>query len=145
MFTEVQIKKCDSHLARLRRIVSCIGAGLGMSRKEIEETENAVNEACLRTADSSSDGSVSVKLGADDSHMTVEVTDPYSDSGAACSGDSQHDAILERIGHLVDRVEVVRGPEAITVVITKYAAKQDPALSRPVRYLASLSTTSLQS
>ena len=145
MITEVQIKRCDSHLLRLRRIASCIGAGLGMSRKEIEETENAVNEVCSKTADSSRDGSLSVKLGAHDSHMTVEITDPCLDCSSACSSEAYHAGVLERVGHLADRVELVRGDEGITVVITKYAAKQDPALSKPIRYLASVGTTSLQS
>jgi len=141
MITEVQIKNCSPHLVHLRRILSCIGVGLGMSPREIEETGSAVSEVCA----GSGDGKLSVRLCTHDSYMTVEITDPRSDCSPACSGGGYPAAMLERVGRLADKVELIRGVEGIVVVITKYAAKQEPSLSKPMRYLASVGTTSLQS
>lgn len=148
MITEVQIKNCSSHLVHLRGILSCIGVGLGMSPREIEETGSAVSEVCAGSGDpgtDAGDGKLSVRLCTHDSYMTVEITDPRSDCSPACSGGGYPAAMLERVGRLADKVELIRGVEGIVVVITKYAAKQEPSLSKPMRYLASVGTTSLQS
>ena len=150
--TEVQIRKSRSYLPYLRRIVSRIGSGLGMTHKYIEETERAISEVCSDSMDIASaqqDDSLSIKLRTQKDWMMIEITDPSAAFGSACLdgwfGGSEHPRILERIHHLADVVELIRGGESATVRIIKYAEKPEmiPVASTPC--LATAGTTSLQS
>lgn len=103
MVTEVQIKKGRSHLAHLRRIVSCVAGCLGMSREDIEETQNAVSElcSCPLMISEPAEGSLSVRLSVSPSKMVVEITDPSTIQTHEDSGDG----LLQSVRCLVDDLE----------------------------------------
>ena len=128
MTTEVQISKCSSHLSHLRTVVSFAAARLGMSRKEIEETQSAVNEICQRSIDLAADhqdANLSVKLAVFDDYMTVEITDPCVHVSSLMTTEFYgcHSNILETVGQLADRVDITRNEDGSTVKIMKYASR----------------------
>ena len=143
--TEVQIRKSRSHLLHLNKILSLIASGLGMSRKDIEETETMVNEVCMTSIERTPDAqeNLSVKLTTHDTHMTVEITDRSTEFDLVCteglSGDYNRFGNLERFCHLVDGLDFIRGEMGTTIRITKYANKL-----ADLAHLSSLGTTSLQ-
>lgn len=145
MTTDVQIRKNHLHLPHLRRVVSCIAAGLGMKREDIEDTERAVSEVCSESMDDLQDGNLYIKLSAQEKFMTIEITDPSvifdpNSAGGWLSG-AGYPPVFERIHHLADDVELFCGQEGATVRITKYAEK----LEKAAPYLTPIGTTSLQS
>lgn len=133
MTTEIQIKRSRSYLPHLRRIVSCVAARLGMSRKDIQETEDAVSEACLTSiemAPGCQDPSLSIRLTTCGTYLTVEISDPYVDSDSkyqerlACLKSDIDD---ERAGRSLDGIELVRGEIGATIRITRHARVYDSA------------------
>lgn len=130
MTTEIQIKRDYSHMRHLRRIVSFIGGTIGMTGREIEDTERAVTEACLASMDDRvwnsggtlPDGCLSVRVSADDGCMTIAITHAADDDDSPAQP-GRHSHMLERIRDLADAVELVRGDVAETIFITKYAAR----------------------
>lgn len=153
MLTEIQVIRGNSHLHYLRRIVSCVGAQIGMSRREIEEAHKAMSEICGGTPRTSTalegNDCVSVKLCADDSAMTIEISDSTQDQPRAQSLQNQDDMahaidLVERIRSLVDRIELIRGDGIVTLLITKYVRKHDHSpLGSPVTYVPALGVSSL--
>jgi anti-sigma regulatory factor (Ser/Thr protein kinase) len=146
MTTEVHIKKSRSYLPHLRKIISCVAARLGMSRKDIQDAEEAVSTVCLNSIDRASqghDGNLSIKLDTSGAYMTVEITDPCIDFDPICAGAcfGNNGGSLESISRLADSVEFIRGEEGTTIRIVKRAKKetaasaasppQEPALCTP--------------
>lgn len=153
MLTEIQVIRGNSHLHYLRRIVSCVGAQIGMSRREIEEAHKVMSEICGGTPRTSTARQVNdcvyVKLCADDSAMTIEITDSTEDQPRVQSLQNQDDMahavdLVERIKSLVDRIELIRGDGIVTLLITKYVRKHDQSpLGSPVTYVPALGVSGL--
>lgn len=147
MITEVQIGKSLLHLMYLRKIVHGIAVGLGMCRKDVEETEAVVNEVCLSSIDSAVEpqfDNLSIKLIADGELMTVEITDRSAGLDhlreAGWGSDPASLARLDSICQLVDRVEFIRESEGTTIRITKSASQPTAAL---IPHLPVLETTAV--
>ena len=149
MTTEVQIKKHRSHLPLLRLVVSCISEKLGLSRKDIEETKNAVSEVCsesINMASDCADENLSIKLSTHGTDMTVEITDMSPKARASAeglTGDNVYSNVLERICHLADDVELL-GEEAGATIRIRKCARQ-PASSEAAGYVTVLGTATPQS
>jgi len=134
MTTEVQIGKNRRYLPHLRKIVACIAARLGMSRKDIADAEDAVSAVCWTSIDQvgeESDDRLSIRLATHGTCMTVEISDPCVSFDPICSGHGQPTEYrpegLERLLALTDDVEFVRGDEGTTIRLTKYAERLRPA------------------
>jgi serine/threonine-protein kinase RsbW len=124
----ITIDSRPEHLPRLRTVVGCLAADLGMSTQETQDTKLAITEACANairhgSADSS-DGSVFIRLVAGRGGMMAEVTD----HGSGFDVDSlTMPAPAERVGGLgiplmralADRVEFLRSATGMTVRLVK--------------------------
>lgn len=149
--TEVQIRKCESHIQRLRIVVSCVAAQAGMNRKEIEEAQNAVSEVCLRAmtpTPKDPDGQLSIRLWAQSGCLSVEITDKSPNCERLYVGElaseRERTEIAERVGTLADKVELIRNGDSITIVLTKYAGQAQPTRTTPAHYVPALGVTTLQ-
>lgn len=151
MTTEVHIRKSHSHLTHICRIVSCIGAGLGMTRKNIKDVERAVSEICLNSMDmiKPQEGNLTIKFSTQETYMEVEIADPSMGFNANYSNgwfnDCGHSHIIESLSQLADSVEFIRGDGDATVKIIKYVQKLEkaPVLASPC--LATAGTTGFKS
>lgn len=148
MITEVQITNSYSHSIYLRKIINCVCAQIGMGSKEIEDTENAVKKICTGSLTKTHDGSlntVSVKLAAHDTYMTVDVTDHLSHIDSP-NGEllisNEYMRNLEGISALTDAMEIIGADNGVTVRITKYACK--PQVSLPHLNANIMGTATLQ-
>lgn len=127
MTTEVQIAKNRSYLPHLRRVVSLLAKGLGMTSSESQAAEEAVTEVCESSIEAAegAKGSLCIKLEAHDDCMTVDICDPacsYTPSeggqwlvGVASAGTYQ------KIRRLADDVQFMPAGQGTTVRLTKYA------------------------
>lgn len=137
MTTEVQIKKNRRYLPQLCKIISCLAAKLGMSWKDIADTEDAVSEICSSSIDrinAESEGNLFIKLTVYGTCMTVEITDPCLEFGSIRSGkeyQNEYRQNLEwnRLMELADSVELIHGGEGTTIRITKRAERPQPELT----------------
>lgn len=148
MTTEVQIRKSRNYLPHLRRVVSCLAVGLGMSRSEAQDAEEAVNEICtssIEAANGSADGSLSIKLHTCEDRMTVEISDPVcaftpSDGGQWLAGATSA-GTFQKVRRLADEVEFMPADQGTTIRFTKYA--RESGSRTVVRSLHHLPTTTL--
>lgn len=128
MTTEVQIRKSRNYLPHLRKVVACLAAGLGMSRREAEDAEEAVNEICassIEAANGDAGGSLSIKVQTCEDCMTVDISDPecaYTPSGggrwlvgatSACT--------YRKVRRLADEMKFIPASEGTTIRLTKRA------------------------
>lgn len=149
MTTEVQIGQNRIHLLHLRKVISRIAPLAGLSRKETQDTQDAVCEACVdRIAATPEDGNVAVavKLSADDSGFTVEITGPSgnpADPPDTGHGSDPPDA-LATVRRLVDRAEVSRENGVLNIRLVKCARKASGRSVKSPAYLAAAGSTSLQ-
>ena len=140
MTTEVQIGRNRMHLQLLNKVVSRTATWLGISRRESQDMEEAVSQACLMAMGESSDDAttpLNVKVSADTLCVTVDITNPsvgyvpldmaeYADDGSGA---------MAKIGRLVDSVELISGENSATIRITKQARKAAAAVAA-VNYLS---------
>ncbi len=148
MTTEVQIRKSRNYLPHLRKVVACLAAGLGMSRNEAQDTEDAVNEICtssIEAANGSADGSLSIKLHTCDNCMTVEICDPACaftpcESGQWLSGATSA-GTFQKVRRLADEVEFMPADQGTTIRFTKYVHE---AAGNVVPSMHQLPTSTLQ-
>lgn len=143
MTTEVQIRKSRSYLPHLRKVVACLAAGLGMSRREAQDTEEAVNEICASSIEAASDnagGSLCIKLHTCENCMTVEISDPLcaftpADGGQWLVGATSA-CTFQKVRRLADEVEFMPAPEGTTIRFIKYARETgNPAVVRSLHHL----------
>ncbi|MDO8588725.1 MAG: ATP-binding protein [Armatimonadota bacterium] len=124
----ISIDSRPEHLPRLRTVVGCLAADLGMSSEEAQDTKLAITEACANAIrHGSPDGAgsgVTIKLVAGRGGMLAEVTDHGDgfDVNAITVP-----APAERAGGmgiplmraLSDRVEFLRNAKGMTVRLVK--------------------------
>ncbi|MCL6518544.1 MAG: ATP-binding protein [Armatimonadetes bacterium] len=150
MTTEVQIRKSHRYLPQLRKIVACLAAKLGMSWKDIADTEDAVSEICsisIDRANGKCEENLFIKLVVYGTCMTVEVTDPSKAIDPKCSANgcqNEYRQVLEwdRLLELADNVELIRGDEGTTIRIIKYADRlRNTRLAEESAHLSAASET----
>lgn len=149
MTTEVQIGRNASHLHLLRKVVSRTArtaCWLGMSRKAIQETEDAVSQACIAAMGESADDLntlIKVSVSADSTGVQVDITNPLSGYLPLTTAEYADDGLgtMAQIGRLVDSVELISGENCSTIRIVKRARKIDTTPAIAAAYL----TKSLQS
>lgn len=146
MITEVQIRKSRSYLPHLRRVVSGIAVRLGMSRRAVEETEDAVSEACSGSIDAADaqGGSLSIKLSVHEACMTVDITDSASEYSEGWLGEGEGARISECISDLADAVRLIEDDSGATVRIVKHVRGLKPASMDTMPYLAAAGTAGSQ-
>jgi hypothetical protein len=146
MTTEVQIGRNRTHLHMLGKVVSRTATWLGISRKDSQDMQEAVSQACLMAMGESSDDTTTplkVRVSADAISVTVDITDQsvgyvplhmaeYADDGSGT---------MAKIGSLVDSVELISGDNSATIRITTQARKIAASAATTASYLS----TSLQS
>jgi hypothetical protein len=134
------------HLHLLGKVVSRTTTWLGISRKDSQDMQEAVSQACLMAMGESSDDTtapLNVRVSADTLSVIVDITNSgvayvplhmaeYADDGSGT---------MAKIGCLVDSVELISGDNSATIRITKQARKTSAAAVVPANYLS----TSLQS
>ena len=136
MTTEVRIKKSRIYLPHLRKIVSSLAVGLGMSRDEVRDAEEAVHEVCvssIRAAEGDGQGSLCIKLHTCDNCMTVDICDPACCFtppanrqwlvGAASAG------TFQKLRLLADEIQFMPADDGATVRLTKYVREAEDAVS----------------
>lgn len=119
MTTEVQITKSRSHLLYLRRVMSILASGMGMSRRAIAETHHAVARIS-----SGSEGCLNVRLSASEIYLVVEI-----------AGAVPEQSSLKRMHRLVDDAEFSDQMIRLTKCVKK---------SETVAYSPALGTTASQ-
>ncbi len=128
MTTEVQIRKSRNYLPHLRKVVACLAAGLGMSRREAEDAEEAVNEICassIEAAEGNSEGSLSIKVQTCEDCMTVDISDPAcafkpSDRGQWLCGAASA-GTYRKVRRLADEMKFIPASQGTTIRLTKRA------------------------
>lgn len=142
MTTEIQIRKSRNYLPHLRKVVACLAAGLGMSRREAEDAEEAVNEICassIEAANGASDGSLSIKLHTCEDCMTVEISDPAcaftpSQSGQWLIGAASA-GTYRKVRRLADEMKFMPASEGTTIRLTKRARETGRQVTPSVHQL----------
>lgn len=128
MTTEVQIRKSRNYLPHLRKVVACLAAGLGMSRREAEDAEEAVNEICassIEAAEGNAEGSLSIKVQTCEDCMTVDISDPAcafkpSDGGQWLCGAASA-GTYRKVRRLADEMKFIPASQGTTIRLTKRA------------------------
>jgi hypothetical protein len=128
MTTEIQIRKSRNYLPHLRKVVACLAVGLGMSRREAQDAEEAVNEICassIEAANGGPEGSLSIKVDTCEDCMTVEISDPAcaftpSQSGQWLIGATSA-GTYRKVRRLADEMEFMPASEGTTIRLTKRA------------------------
>jgi hypothetical protein len=145
MTTEVQIGKSRLHLELLRKVISRTASWLNMSRKDIEDTENAVSRTCLWAMNESNDGAakpVCVRVSAIEACVVVEITNSSARYTPLVTSEATEDLVgeMDVIRSLVDNYELLPGDNTATIRLTKRSRAQVSATSESAAYL----TNSLQ-
>ncbi len=145
MTTEVQIGKSRLHLELLRKVISRTASWLNMSRKDIEDTENAVNRTCLWAMNEGHDGAmkpVCVRVSAVETSVVVEITNSSARYTPLVASEATEDLVgeMDVIRSLVDNYELLPGDNTATIRLTKRSRALAPATAESPAYL----TNSLQ-
>lgn len=146
MTTEVQIGRNGTHLIFLQKVITRTASWLGMSRKDIQETEDAVSQACLVAMGDSGEESttpLNVRVSADAACVTVDITNPHAVCVPLSTSEYADDGqgAMSLLGRLVDSVELISADDGATIRITKRARKVQGTAAVSAAYLS----TSLQS
>ena len=124
----IRIDSRPDHLPRLRTIVGCLAADLGMTSQETHDTNLALTEACANAIRHGSphgaESGVLIRIVSDHHAMIVEVTD---EGGGFDVNQLSHHEPLEKPGGLgiplmralADEVQFLKAQKGMTVRLVK--------------------------
>ncbi len=145
MTTEVQIGRSRLHLQMLNKVVSRTAAWLGASRKDSQDMQEAVSQACLIAMAESSDDihtPLNVRVSADATSVTVDITNRHAGYMPLRVAESAEDGSMAKISRLVDGLELLTSEDSTTIRITKLTGS---TVSAPTVAAGAHLSTSLQS
>lgn len=147
MITEIQIGKSRAHIGYLRAVLNLMGGKVGMTRKDVEAAEHAVGEICgnsIKGHDESGDIRLSVRLAAEDSCLSLDINDSEADQADACAPDGRYEVLMEQLRRFMDKAEIVRGEQGLTIHVEKRAGAADTVSAGAGRQLAAAGSSNLQ-
>ena len=129
----ITIDSRPDHLSRLRTVIGCLAAKLGMTSEEIQDTKLAVTEACANAIRHGSpdgeDSTVQIKLVANPSGILAEVTDQGTGFDVESlviptPGQRPGGLGIPLMRTLSDRVEFLHNTRGMTVRLFKRARRR---------------------